>query len=346
LKDKVKETNIYKKITVIFMFILFFLCITAGVFYGAFNFIVANTYSSYEKGALSGITEINKVNDTTSTLLKSGKLDTAKIIKDLPDTMNKLTKAATKISELTAAGKYTSINVKLEAGISSNIDAYREIIAFLSDPATSNATDALSKIQKDESNCLDFYSEGIIKDKTVAFSSKDNGAYAFISAAISYLYDYSKQQKSDGVAKSQNETYINSIDDINSRYLKAKTDYFTLLSKVRQNNGTYEDVLNKLSADMQTFQGIQQAFTDIKNLPTNYKSNYQALGTLLTDYSTFLQDMQFAITTEEAQAAGGPITQDIIDSLYKDANSKLKDIDKDATDFGQKFQDFKISTYK
>lgn len=341
-KRKKKKSN---KLLVFTLVICFALIAIAGVFYGTYSYMVNQSFSSYEKTIKSTISDIGQANKKTSAFIKGASIDTELIKKDLSTHINKLTEIRDSLRELTPSNTHKQSQVYLEEGLQSNILLYRQILSIIQNPNSRDIANTLNELKKYNDEMLNSYTsyQNISFDILLPKETRD-----FISKCTTYVNELVKLQSESDIRVSYIMDFTEKLDSVINKFIPIKTDFGPSLQKARTNGGNLNNVLSQIDDTSDKFKSLKNDFTVAKPPKDSKEANtiYNSFSRILEDYSLFLNELRFAVSTEREKAKTNPPTSEELKGIYSVANAKFADLSVKYDNFLKAYSEFKSNNIK
>lgn len=326
-----KKNSQKNKVLYFFLKFLLIISVLAGVFCGAYYFIINKSYSSYEKNIKTHIDKISSINSEVEPFISGQSIDVDKVRKTLPNKAAALLKEKQDIENLNPTEKYKMLQVNLINGVNSNYLLYKQISSILDNPNGSDIAASLENLNKYKSDCINYYALVTLDDKPVTLPS---AAITFINNTSSYVYTLIGVNKDKNNDKTKALTFTKSLDDLSNRFTNIKKDFSSDLDNVRNKKGlTYDSLISQINKNVDDFEKLYKDFSKLDTPPNSLLSSYNALKNTLEDYDLYTQNYKYAINTEKLQLSQGNPDKNSLDSLYTSAREKYSDMANDFENF-------------
>lgn len=335
-----KETKHKPLITVISIIVL--LLLGAAVFFGTYFLMIDKSASSYEKAIDSAINQITEENKKVGTYNKSLTIDPEKAKENLEDNINKLKSIKDLINTEIPTEKYRLSHRYLIEGLNNNISLYRQILVMLQNPGSKDIERSLSSLAKYEEDCEKNYSLFSIKTLKIALPSE---AKDFIKNTNDYLTEVVRINKDLEIQNSQNVEFAESMDKVIEAFEEIKTDFSPHLEKARAGKDSLENVISTIDSYKDKYLALKGDFSTIA-VPQNARKTQNYFNSVLDDYSLFLQEIKFAVSSEKDKALDKPMPGETLKVIYAASTERYLTMDNNFTNFLKVYKDFKENNIK
>lgn len=329
---KVKNKKLLKIISLIAgCFLLSF-----AAFYVSYYFFVDKSLDAYETPVKKYISDISKVNDSTSSLLKNNKLDEEKAKKELTIKIDTLTKIKKSINDIIPTEKYNVSHNALLSGLENNIMIFKQINEIVKNPQAKDMEKALEDLKNYETDCKTFYSQVSIDDSKVSLGEICSN---FVKNTFSYGSQQVTIRKGNEILENQSLEFINGLDSIISSFSSIKVDLYSNVADAR--SSSFEKVLSIISKNKEVISTIRKDF-DKLSIPSKAIDVYKSLNTLLDNYAAYIQSINYAISVEKQyKDSSTSLPEADLDELYSSANTKFTAVNDEYENFIKLFADYK-----
>lgn len=332
---KKKNNTAFKVVTIVLSIII----LITAVFLSTYYFFSKKSYTSYEKNLNSTLKDITKINESMNSFIDGQTIDSNKTKLDLPEKINSLVKHQHKIEQLNPTDKYIKTQETLLQGLTNNILTYKQIIAILNNPEGTDLDISLNNLNNYKEKCITSYSSISNKKLTITLPIEST---KFINNTSYFTNQLIKLKKDKDILQSQNNDFINSLNNILSKFISIKTNFYPYVINARNNIGTYDDAIDLANKNKTQLQSIKKDFANI-TVPAKTGTVYNALKKLIEDYDLYIQNFIFDVTNEKAQPADNKLDKKTADTIYINSNTKLEETNKDYENFNKLFKEFKQS---
>lgn len=318
-KDANKKRNTFK--------IILFLSIimtSIGIFFASYYSSINKEYDSYETTIVNNINGINEVNKNIEQFFNtSGAIDVDYTIKQLPSTINELTKLRDNLANSQPTSKYKKYHENLKLGLNNNLSIYKQALAILKDPSGPEVDGFSTNLKTYRNDCMNFYSLVDINNIKIELPQT---SLTFIDNVLNDSYMAIRIQKEDDIKSKQTQEFISNIDAISKNFLDAKINYYSYVIKVRKKDMSYDELLLLVGDNFIKLSNVQ---TDFKNLsiPPSTIPTYEAFKPLLEMYESYLRDFKLAVISEKIQALSAMVAPSASDPLYTSSNVKFDELE-------------------
>jgi len=225
-----------------YTFIISAICLfIIGIFIIGYIYIAKTSNNSYEYSLNVYIKAINKVNLSTKDFVKDGAIDAKMVKSNIPSIISTLQKSKDKILILTPDNKLKSSHDSLVEGLTNNINIYTQLLIMLNNPEAADINTSLDNIKNFKQGSITYYSKVLIPKIKIGLQKS---TVAFIDSSIYYVDQLIKTKQNHIIEASQNVDFTNGIDEIFNNFQVVKTDFKAFLYSLRNNNGSYDDLIN------------------------------------------------------------------------------------------------------
>jgi hypothetical protein len=341
-KQKKKKSN---KLLILIVILCLAVISIAGVFYGTYYYMMNQSVSSYEKTIKTKITDIGQTNKKTSLLMKGASIDTELVKKDLPQYINKLTDIRDSLKDLTPSNTHKQSQIYIEEGLQNNILLYRQIHSIVQNPNSKDISSTLNDLKNYNDEMINNYTLYQNRSFDILLPKE---ARDFIAKSSNYVNELVKIQKETDVKVRYIMDFAEKLDSVINKFIPIKTDFGTSLQKVRAGSGNFDDVLIQIDDAKAKFNNLKGDFSSSKPPKDSKESNtiYNSFGKILEDYSLFLNELRFAVSTEKAKAKGKPLSNEELKNIYLTSNTKFGELSTKYDNFLKAYSEFKSNNIK
>lgn len=318
--------------------------ISVMVFVVTYAYTINGTDASYKKNIKTYIDNINVINNNTANFLSGQTINANKTKAGINNQTKKLQDVQNKVSSMSSADRYKSINKNLSDGIDANINFYDKLSTILNNPESSDIETSFNSLKKLNSDMIGFYSEINIDTVKINLDGKFKN---FINASISYTEQLVKLKKNNDIVQNENNEFANKVQSIVTSFNKINENYKALSVNAGATNGGYDDVITTLTQSKSYLDSIKVDFSNI-SIPPKINTRdpiavYNSLKKLLDDYGTYIDTITFCTANEKAQSASGQLDSSSESNLYSDSDLKYNTVTSDYSSLVQAFKSFKSS---
>jgi len=326
-----------------YTFIISAICLfIIGIFIIGYIYIAKTSNNSYEYSLNVYIKAINKVNLSTKDFVKDGAIDAKMVKSNIPSIISTLQKSKDKILILTPDNKLKSSHDSLVEGLTNNINIYTQLLIMLNNPEAADINTSLDNIKNFKQGSITYYSKVLIPKIKIGLQKS---TVAFIDSSIYYVDQLIKTKQNHIIEASQNVDFTNGIDEIFNNFQVVKTDFKAFLYSLRNNNGSYDDLINIVAKNKTDLSDVKAEFAKISVPKKSSESDpiavFNTLKNSINDYNLYLDSFTTALVNEKVQASDGNIDKNIADKLYVESNVKMLKVVKDCNDFIAIYNGFK-----
>jgi len=326
----------YKKLLKILGLTIGCFALAAAVFCITYYSFVDKSHNAYEGPIKKCISDVSKVNDSTSSLIKNNNLNEELAKKELVNKIDTLTKIKKSITNMIPTEKYNMSHNSLLSGLENNIMVFRQINEIVKNPQAKDIEKALEDLKKYETDCKTFYSQVSIDGCKISLGD-------ICSKFVKNTYAYGSHQvsirKGNEVLASQNLEFINSLDSIATSFSSLKTDLYT--DVINGRSSSFDSVISTIDKNKEAISLIRQDF-DKLSIPAKAVDVYKSLNTLIDNYDAYIQSINYAVNVEKQDKEDSKsLTQADLDQLYNSANTKFTEINDEYESFIKLFADYK-----
>lgn len=306
-------------------------------FFTAYGLIMDNSYNDYEKSIKNSVSEITKLNESTSSLISGQTINEKKAEKLLPALVDNLQSIDKKLQKLTPTSKYKANHYDLVNGLENNINLYKQMLLIIKNQQAKDIGDSLKNIQQFANSCSDNYSKINIDDIKIAFPDITN---KFTNNFINFTNKVVEQSNQNEITSSQSNDFINKITDLENKYQSIKVDFKPYVTKIRSGNGTYDDLIANINKSQNDISSLKLEFSNL-TVPQNGTNIFKTFKKLLDDYDLYVQNFKFNVETEQSYVTGGNKDNNTLNNLYKTTDSKLLDLSNEYSDLTKAIEQYK-----
>jgi uncharacterized protein YukE len=331
LETKRKKKKSYRLLLLLLTVTLIPL-ILAGVFYGAYYYIMNQSLNSYEKALVQIVSDIGQSNKRLGDFIKEDSINKELIElikKELPQDLSKLSETRDKLKALIPSDKYKKSQIHLEEGLHNNILLYRQIHTIALNPA-SKEIDAISAELKKYN---DEMTMGYLGYQSKSFEELwPKQAQDFIRKFSEYSNMLVKERTEVEARALQITEYTDNMKLVIDKFLPIKTDFGASLQKERTGTRNFNTVLSELDAARNKFKELKGDFAAVTP-PKDAQAVHSSFNRVLSDYELFLQELRFAVNNEKAKTSDSALEEAELKSIYASSKSKFAEMSKRFDDF-------------
>ncbi|MBU3128515.1 hypothetical protein LGL55_04645 [Clostridium tagluense] len=322
-KKDIADANKKRKTFKIILFLSIIMTST-GIFFASYYSSLNKVYASYETTITKNIKGINEVNKNIEQLFNTnGTIDVEYAKKQLPSSINDLTKLKDNLTNSKPTSKYKKDHENLKLGLDNNLSIYRQALAILNDPSGSSANEFGTTLKTYRNDCMNFYSLIDIYNVKIALPKT---SLTFIDDVLNDSYMAIRMQVEEDIKSNQTKEFISKIDTISKSFLDIKINYYSYVLKVRKNNMSYDDLLLLIGDNLVKLSNVQTTFKSL-SIPTSTAATYESFKPLLGMYENYLKDFKLALTNEKIQALSAAVDSSTSESLYTSSNLKFAELE-------------------
>jgi len=295
--------------------------LAAAVFYITYYVCLSKSLDAYEKPIKDYISAISEINNSTSSFIKSNKLDSEKAGKELTNKIDSLTKIKKSVTELIPTDKYNVSHNSLLSGLENNIMIFRQINEIVKNPQAKDIEKALEDLKKYEYDCRAYYSKVSIKGTQLSLGDT---CINFIESTNAYAAQQVNLRKDKEILQGQSLEFINSLDSLLSIFTPINVDLYPNVVNARGNS--FDDVVLQIKKNKEAFSSLKESFGTL-TVPSKGIDIYKALTKVIEDYDSYIQSLSYAVDVEKLDGEGSKsLTDTELTQLYSTANTKFADV--------------------
>jgi hypothetical protein len=317
------------------LFILAFILLAAGIFYGTYYLIMDKSSNSYEKDVKVVVDKVNEINSSVPALFKGQAIDPAKIKTEMSGKIDALSKRKTDLEGLTVTDKYKKDHENLLKGLSKNILIFRQIDAIAKNPNGSDLGKAGEDLGKYKDEALESYS--LVNIKNLKIGLTDDGL-KLIEYTSNYVNEMVKLNRDKEISQNQNLEFINSLDKLISRFSPINADLAVQMSNIRNQKGNMDNVIALADKNRDSLASIQQEFSNL-TVPSKAVNSYKLFKNILEDLDSYLQSFVYSANNEKL--SGSDLEAEKIKEIYAEPTAKFKEITKAYNNFLKSYSEFR-----
>jgi hypothetical protein len=336
-KKENKHKPIFTAISIVVLLLL-----GAAVFFGTYYIMIDKSTSSYEKEMDLAIKQITEENKKVGAYNKNLTIDPEKAKENLEGNISKLKSIKDLINTEVPTEKYRLSHRYLIDGLNNNISLYRQILVMLQNPGSKDIERSLTSLAKFEEDCEKNYSLFSVKSLKIALP---NEAKNFIKNTNEYLTEVVRINKDLEIQNSQNVEFTESMDKVIEDFEEIKTDFSSLLERARDGRDTFENVISTMDSYKDKYLALKEDFSTIA-VPQNARKTQNYFNSVLDDYSLFLQEIKFAVSSEKDKTSDKPLQGATLKVIYAASNERYLTMDNNFNNFLKIYNDFKENFIK
>lgn len=323
------------------IFILGIIACLTLVLYSTYFFVATRSYSQYEKQMLKVMSDVNALNDSTSSLIKGQTIDTECSQVKVKKISDDLAAVKTAVQSITPTNNYYSCHSEFMEGLNFNILMYRQLEAMLSNPNSTDIDKSLEELKNYREKCLASYSNVHIKKQKMTLSKN---CIKFFDCSSSYMADLIRVRKDSQIAQSQNLQFIDNLDGCFNKFLSLKSNYKIALASSRKSDN-YDELLNSISKNSLSFEAMKADFSNL-TVPANGLELYKSLKIAFDDYSSYLSSIKAAVEIEKIEMKNASPNNGSMEAAYLLADEKYSASDSSLDKFFEIYNDYKSKNAK
>lgn len=327
------------KTSVVVLAVIIIAALLMGTFLLSYTLFVNNTVGKYERQIKDIVSEINQANSTANNIVNNNTINPQDAKKELPNVLKTLEKASSSLDENIPSNDYKNQNNYITEGLKNNILMYRQALAIFNNPNASDIKNSVTDFNSYKDTCEGQYSKFQIGGVTLSVFA---GAKDFINVFQSYCDNLVKVNNQAALDASQYQKYVDTIDDIMSKFTSIKTDFSIELGKARSHSITYDDVVSLATNDLNACDDlINEAKGAVS--PSSFRDANSNFIKLLNDYDSYLQSFINSVNNEKVQAGSStaPLSDAALKDIYFSPSNMFISISDNYSDFVKKYTDLK-----
>jgi hypothetical protein len=315
---------------------LAFFAVGIGLFLLSYSFFSKTGYEGYDRYLVNSISKIQETNDECKDFTTSNSIDKNKAQKNLVNINSDLNAIRNDLINNPPVDNDNNYNNLLK-GIESNILILQQIEAMLNNPTGKDIEKAAKDLKSYEETTNNYYS--LLSIKKIDFSIGKQLSLT-IENTINYCLTSSNLRKEAEIKVDQYSNFISSLDDLNSLFTNAKTDYYPDAIRARKNELSYELVISNIDKTILTIENAISALNDMI-VPNEASSIYDIFKATVSNYENYLQNIKYSIATESVHNYKGTAKEDFLDSLYVNSKKLFSEVEVNHRDFLKEYGKFK-----
>lgn len=336
-KKDIEDANKRGKIFRIILF-LSIIMTSIGIFFASYYSSINKVYDSYEITFVNNINGINEANKSIAEFFNSsGTIDVEYATKELPHTINELTKLRDIIVNSKPTSKYKKDYENLKLGLDNNLLLYRQALAILKDPSGPEVESFGTTLKTYRNDCMNFYYLIDINNIKIELPKS---SLTFIDTVLNESSMAIRIQKEDDIKSEQTREFISKIDAISKDFLEVKINYNSYVIKVRKKDISYDELLLIVDENFIKLNIVKNNFKSL-SIPPPTIATYEAFKPLFEIYELYLRDFKLALISEKIQALSAVVDPSTSDSLYTSSNEKFTELENYYTMFIKRFTELK-----
>ncbi|MGH4052223.1 MAG: hypothetical protein ACREVX_12980 [Clostridium sp.] len=336
-----KDTIDTSKKRKIFKILLFpsIIILAIGIFLVSYYTSINKVYDSYKVTLVTNINSINDINKNIAQFNSNQIIDVDYAKQQLPIIIKNLSVLKDRLANSTPTSKYKEDHENLSLGLDKNLLIYRQTLAILNNPSGGDVETSLDNLKTFRNDCVNFYSLIDINDIKISLPET---SLVFIDNVLDYSYSAVMTKKETDIKSQQNDAFISEIDGLSTSFLDSRTNFYSYVTKVREKDMSYDDVLSLIDDDFIKLEQIQTNFKSLSVPPTSI-TTYESFKLLLDNYENYLTDFKVAVTSEKIQALGAVADPSSLDTLYVSSNLLFTKVQTSNDDFNKIYTKLKTT---
>jgi len=332
-EDASKRGKIFRIILV-----LSIIMTSIGIFFASYYSSINKVYDSYEITLVNNINGINEVNKNIAEFFNSsGTIDVEYATKELPNTINELTKLRVNIVNSKPTSKYKKDYENLKLGLDNNLLIYRQALAILKDPSGPEVESFGATLKTYRNDCMNYY---YLIDINSIKIELPKSSLTFIDNVLNESSMAIRIQKEEDIKTEQTREFISKIDVISKDFLEVKINYNSYVLKVRKKDMSYDELLLIVNDNFLKLSNVKNDFNSL-SIPSSTIATYEAFKPLFEIYEIYLRDFKLALVNEKIQSLSAVVDSSASDSLYTSSNEKFAELENYYTMFIKRFTELK-----
>lgn len=326
----------------LFVYLIVFLFVVVGlvsVFFWTYYSFSNKSYISYENSLKDYVHKINELNTTISTLNTNQQPKIEKIKSEMPVLRDDFIDLKNELIKNAPPEKLKDDYDYLCEGLENNINIYKQILAIVSRPDSTEMENSINELKEFRNNCINYY---FLIDKNKFQIELPNSCEKFIENIISFANKSVLDRKAKEIIKEQNIEFANNIEDISKRFssLYKKRDNMDYVLKARSENSNFDDLVSLIDDDKNLLDNLTTDFSKI-TAPADGSEIKDAFTSILENYKSYLNCFKKALQNEINQSLTGNIDESILTTLYSNSDKARIKLDISFETFAKLFAEFK-----
>ena len=282
------------------------------------------------------VEEINAINNSIKDYPTEFNLNNESIVTSLRNNINNLETIKNDLRALIILDDYTrDISSKILSSIESAQTLYNCCISSLEYQNISSSSEYVTKINEQQFDLLKSYSDLNYLGIDIKFNYS---SLVFFDKLINYLNNLEIVTKKNNISTSQGEAFMKNFKTAVNNFSELVEDLEPAISKVREDNRSFDSILNDIADKESKFLNIKSNINSI-SIPEGYLSYYNALIDTFNLYSNYLKTLKVAIIFEKS-STNYKDNKDSIDKNYENAFSKLDDVNDSLNSLNKSLENF------
>lgn len=321
--------------------ILSVILISMILFLSTYYFYINNSLSKYTKIVKLEINNINSINKSTLTFTKGKTIDDKKILNKFPSLISSLKNSEENLKKQHIKHKYISQHNNLLKGLENNISIYREIYKICEEDEDGPYKNNLKSLNTYIDTCMNYYSLVSIKNLEITLPKE---CLTFTNTALSFGEKKARKELQSKVTLSQNKDFFNSLCYNLNIFNSLNKNFSWKINRLRKNNENYNSLIKTIRNEQTTLKNITSEISNT-NIPNESEKLYDSFINLIASYNIYLQELKYALETENLIFSSTILNISSINSLYTKANKKQILFSKDYTNFKKEFAEFQNKNF-
>ncbi|PJI08925.1 MULTISPECIES: hypothetical protein [Clostridium] len=297
------------------------------VFFIAYNIILINSYENYKNYINKIATSINSANNI------SVKFDAKDTKKQASNSIHYLLNIKKDINHTHVINKYKYIMSSLNAGITENILAYKQLILCIDNPDDPNLSSSINSLDNYQKLCVKKYSETNSFKKDLITT---NNFSALLYNSKHYFAEKQALKKYNAVSSSELSEFNSNISTMANEFNSIRTNFKFYAEEARNKKISYNYALKQIEDNQSNLSNFEQNLANL-SIPQNKVDVFCALKKSVNDYKLYIKDFISALTYEE-NSSDTYLSASDISKLYNDSDYKFKKTNEDFDKFNKLYK--------
>ncbi|MDT8715863.1 hypothetical protein IAI10_04275 [Clostridium sp. 19966] len=327
------------KTTVTVLWVIIIAALLMGTFTLSYTLFVNNTVSKYERQIKQIVNDISTANTDANNIVNNTTINPEDAKKELPKVLSSLEKASNDLDNNPPGNDYKNQNNYITTGLKNNILMYRQALAIFNNPNASDIKDSVTDFNNYKDNCETQYSKFQVGNITISVFAQ---AKNFINIFQSYTDNLVKVNTQAALDASQYQKYVDTMDDMLSKFASLKTDFSVELGKARNHSMSYDDVVSLATNDLNACDDlINEAKGAVS--PSNFRDGNSNFIKILNTYDSYIQSFINSVNNEKVQAGSSttPLDAAALKDIYFTPSNMFTSIGDSYDAFVKKYTDLK-----
>lgn len=326
-----------KKRTRTVLIVIFTIILGLSVFFGTYYFFINKSYSSYTNKIKTEITNITKINETSSTFTKGETIDKEKILNSISDSISSLQSSLSNLKNLLVPDKYKKDHENLVNGVENNISIYKQILVICKDSNNSTLQNYITQLQKYRDDCMNYYTLISINNNRISLT---NETIDLIDKTIDFSQKQVRLNLDKEVSTNKNRDFLNILNPLVEKFNEINKDYMPEVLNIRNNSTSYDSLLDSITNAEAVIIDHKTTLAAATIPKDAFEVNKSFIKTL-DNFEQYIQSFKFAVKTESLTHSDGVSNNKALDNLYSSSKDKMKTVNESYKGFLKLFHEFK-----